>query len=347
MKKRWIAVILVMAMMMVGVGCAKGGEQTAADGEEAAETGEEQPEEPEVEPWTEEDEQELYNLYVSINNEMLGRLADSLGKYFDYVEYQEEYSLLDDDYFCYSISSGFFEDLDRAAELLERKEEKSELDEAYLALAPSVRELGEALNEVYEYTDEDSFLEDDYAKGKELHARVWKSCNEYETLGTDFVNKINELASGKRQEDLAQMQEEGYVVTYAIVSMLTTAQEIQTAIYDQGIEDDTMILQLDTEAIQPLYERYQEEVAAVLAYLKDEEALGAEGYPTMSAYYLTFEDAMENSLEELNEIFKNVAEQKQPASHGMANAFIVDGTILGYNSKVSAMIDEYNRLIGQ
>ena len=41
------------------------------------------------------------------------------------------------------------------------------------------------------YTDEDSFLEDDYAKGKELHAVVWKSCNEYEPLGTDFVEKLS------------------------------------------------------------------------------------------------------------------------------------------------------------
>lgn len=344
MRKRLAAAVLVM--MMVGAGCAKGDRQVAEE-REAARTEEEQSEEPEAEPWAEEDEQELYNLYVSINNTMLGRLADSLGKYFDYVEYQEEYSLLDDDYFCYSISDGFFEDLDRIGELLERKEEKSELDEAYLALAPSVRELAEALNEVYEYTDEDSFLEDDYAKGKELHAKVWKSCNEYEALGTDFVNKISEVASGKREEDLKQMQEEGYVVSYAFVRMLTTAQEIQTAIYDQGIEDDTMLLQLDTEALQPLCDQYKEEVQAVLAYLQDEEALEAEGYPTISAYYLTFEEAIENSVGELDEIFQNVAEQKQPSSHAMTNAFIVDGTISGYNAKVSSMVDEYNQLIGR
>lgn len=345
MRRRLAAAVLVLGVMMVGAGCAKGAEQ-AADEKEAAQT-EEQPEEPEAKPWTEEDEQELYNLYVSINNTMLGRLADSLGKYFDDVEYQEEYSLLDDDYFCYSISDGFFEDLDRIGELLERKEEKSELDEAYLALAPSVRALAEALNEVYEYTDEDSFLEDDYAKGKELHVKVWKSCNEYEALGTEFVDKIREVASGKREEDLKQMQEEGYVVSYAFVRMLTTAQEIQTAIYDQGIEDDTMLLQLDTEALQPLCDQYKEEVQAVLAYLQDEEALEAEGYPTISAYYLTFEEAIENSVGELDEIFQNVAEQKQPSSHAMDNAFIVDGTLSGYNAKVSSMVDEYNQLIGR
>ena len=146
-------------------------------------------------------------------------------------------------------------------------------------------------------------------------------------------------------EDLAQMQEEGYVVTYSIVKMISTAQEIQTAIYEQGIEDDSMMLQLDIEALQPLYDQYMEETEAVLGYLKDEEALSNEGYPTMSAYFVTFEDAVENSAEELKEIFRKVAEQEEPKDFSIVNPFTVDGSIAGFDSKVSAMIDDYNRMI--
>lgn len=348
MKRRLAAAFAVMMLAVTVTGCA--GKTPAASVDEAdheTSVQEEEPEEEEPAELSEEEEQELYNLYIDLNNTMVGRLSSSLSKYFEYVDFQEEFTLLDgEDYFCYSVSESTLEDLDRADELVARKQEKSEVDEAYIALSPVVRELIQALNEVQAYTDEDSFLEDDFAKGKELHAVVWKSCNEYEPLGTDFVDRLSTVASAQRAEDLEQMKEEGYVVTHALVSMISTAQEIQTAIYEQGIEDDSMMLQLDTEALQPLYDRYLEEVETVLGYLHDEEALTNEGYPTQSAYYMTFEDAVENSAEELKEIFRKVAEQEEPGGYGIVNVFTVDGSIAGFDNKVSAMIDDYNRMIG-
>lgn len=348
MRRRWVAVCAATVLAVTFTGCSKSASDAAVSAEENETAEQEEAEEPEEEEpaeLTEEEEQELYNLYVGFNNTMVGRLSDSLEKYFEYVDFQEDFVLLDEDYFCYSISDSVFEDMDRADELVGRKQEKSEVDEAYAALSPVMRELGDALNQVYEYTDEDSFLEDDYAKGKEMHAAVWKSCNEYETLGMDFIEKLGTVASEQRTQDLEQMKEEGYEVTYALVTMISTAQEIQAAIYDQGIEDDSMMLELDIEALRPLYDRYLEEVETVLGYLEDEDALANEGYPVMSAYYVTFKDAVENSAEELKEIFRKVEEQEAPNGYGMANAFIVDGSIAGFDSKVSAMISDYNRMI--
>lgn len=341
MRKVWIAAVLLMVMIMGG-GCAKG----APEGDVKEPETEAEDEGDKTEPWTEEDERELYNLYVQINNVILGDFGDSIGKYFEYVEYQEEFSVLEEDYFCYPVSEDFFWDLDRADALLERKEEHVEEDTAYLALSPVVRELGEILNEVYAYTEEDTFLEDDFAKGKELHARLFASCTEYEPLAKEFVDKIQLLSDERRWENLAKMKEEGYEVSYALMQMLLTAQEIQGAILEQGIEDDTRLLELDAEALEPLYKRYQEEVAAATAYLGDSEALEHEGFPTASTSYLTLQEAAENSLKELETMFQNVAEQKQPGSYGASNTFVIEGTLAGFYSKVATMIDEYNRIIG-
>lgn len=345
MRKKLAAACAVMMIAVTVMGCAGKTPSASADESEAS-VQEEEPEEEEPAALSEEEEQELYNLYIDLNNTMVGRLSSSLAKYFEYVDFQEEFTLLDgEDYFCYSISESTLDDLDRADELVAGKQEKSELDEAYMALSPVVRELIQTLNEVQVYTDEDSFLEDDFAKGKELHAVVWRTCNEYEPLGTDFIDKLGTVASAQREEDMEQMKEEGYEVTYALVSMISTAQEIQTAIYEQGIEDDSMMLQLDIEALRPLYEQYKEEVQTVLGYLSNEEALNNEGYPTQSAYYVTFEDAVENSEKELDEIFRKVEAQEAPGGYGIVNVFTVDGSIAGFNNKVSAMIDDYNRII--
>lgn len=329
-----------MAMIMGG-GCAK--EEIEEDVKEAKIEAED--EEDKAESWMEDDERELYNLYVQINNVILGHFGDSIGKYFEYVEYQEEFSVLEEDYFCYAVPEDFFGNLDRADALLERKEEHVEVDEAYLALSPVVRELGEILNEVYAYTDEDAFLEDDFAKGKELHARLFESCTEYEALAKEFVDKIQLLSDEKRQENLAKMKEDGYEVSYALMQMLSTAQEIQGAILAQGIEDDAKLLELDTKALEPLYDRYQKEVTAVITYLEDHEALEKEGFPANSISYLTFQEAAEDSLKELEIMFQNVAEQKQPGSYGAGNTFVTEGTLAGFYNKVTTMIDEYNRII--
>lgn len=347
MKNRKLtAVFAALGMALLAAGCS--GKTPAAESTETLDTEvqeEQEPEEEEPEDLSEEEAQELYNLYVEVNNYMVGRLSESVGKYFEYIDYQEEFSVLKDDYFCYSISESFFKELDEADELAARRQEKTALDEAFLAFSPSVRELASVLNDVYAYTDEDSWQEDDYEKGRELHGKLWAALDSYGQLGADFIAELDAVASDQRESDLEQMKEEGYVVSYALVKMISTAQEIQAAVYEQGIEDDSMMLQLDTEALQPLYDQYLEEVETVLGYLQDEEALAKEGYPTQSAYYVTFEDAVENSAEELKEIFRKVAEQEEPGGYGIVNVFTVDGSLAGFYNKVSAMIDDYNRII--
>lgn len=206
MKNRRLGALLAaLGIMVLAAGCS--GKTPAAEeeaaGAEVQET-EEQEEEEEPAELTEEEEQELYNLYIKINNTMVGRLGESLGKYFEYIDYQEEFTMLKEDYFVYSISDSFFTDLDRADELVAKKQEKSGLDEAYTALSPVIRELGTILNEIYAYTDEDSWQEDDYAKGKELHADLWQCSGAYETAGADFLEQLDSVASDQRAEDLAR-----------------------------------------------------------------------------------------------------------------------------------------------
>lgn len=40
-----------------------------------------------------------------------------------------------------------------------------------------------------------------------------------------------------------------------------------------------------------------------------------------------------------------MAEQEEPKDFSIVNPFTVDGSIAGFDSKVSAMIDDYNRMI--
>ena len=93
----------------------------------------------------EEQEQELYNSYIEVNNFMLGRLSDSLERYFIYVDIeQEEFALLDadDDYYdCYSLSEYDIEEARNAYALADGKRAILSVLECLLKLQQSITSL--------------------------------------------------------------------------------------------------------------------------------------------------------------------------------------------------------------
>lgn len=349
-KKNLLVLCIVAAMIAVIAGCAK--EETASATAENTETdiSEEETKNVEIEEeepaaLTETEENGLYNTYIEINNMMVGRFADVIGRYFEYVDFQEEFVPLRDSFSLYSVISTFYDNMDTADELVEMKAEKTDVDKAYEALSPVMRELAQALDDMEGYMESEQYLEDDFAKAKEYHAVIWKAYADYDVLSIDFIDKLGAVASLKQEEDMATLKEEGYEVTYALVSMIQTAQDLQNAIYDQGIMEDSQMLELDVEKIQPLCDQYLEQVETAIGYLEDEEAVVNEGYPVNSAYFATFTQAVKMSGEELKAILQRVEDQEPIGPVNIVNAYTVSGTIAGFDSKVSAMINDYNQML--
>jgi len=287
-------------------------------------------------------ELELFNTYVDINNIMVGDLDNVLSGYFDYVGYQEEFVLEEEDYWCLSVISTFYEYMEQARELAEQKTEKSELDQAYLNLYPVMKELAETLDEVEQYTDMLSYVDDDYEKGRELHAVIWKDLQEYEILGNEFINQLAVTAEARREDSLQRMIEGGYEATYAFNMLILTAQDIQDAIYEQGVSDENL-MELDLEALQPLYDRYVEAVETALECMEDEDAMYEEGYPVNSAYYSLFDDAIKESKVALTELFRRVKEQTPLEDYEIE--FELEGSLSYFYGTISEIIDDYNEMI--
>jgi dsDNA-specific endonuclease/ATPase MutS2 len=126
------------------------------------------------------------------------------------------------------------------------------------------------------------------------------------------------------------------------MKVLVTAQEIQSAIYDQGVTDEN-IIELDIEALRPLYNQFVEEVEECLKYFNDDDQLAKEGYYGISSIYTS---ALKDTKVSLSELFKRVEEQR-PLSEvdWMSHEAIPrTGTIREFESELSDLIDEYNRL---
>ena len=287
---------------------------------------------------------ELYNTYIEINNQMVGRFDDVLVSYFEYVDFQEEFVVLEEDYWCLSNISTFYDYMDYANELLDYKSEMDALDEAYLDLYPIMEELAITLDAVAQYTDLKSYVDDDYARGEVYHAVIWEAYAQYEYLSDIFYNELDKVAAVQQKEDMENMKAEGYVATYSIMKLLTTAQEIQDAIYAQGV-DDYNLIELDTEALQPLYDQYVEEVQICLGYLADEDLMYEEGFPVNSAYFSTFDDAVGESKVALTELFQRVERQEPVDEFYLDSFFADDGTIAKFDETVSEIINDYNKML--
>ncbi len=295
----------------------------------------------------EELEQELYNTYIEINNYMVGRLEESLNRYFEYVDAQEEFMLLDPDdgyYSCYSISEYTMQDLETACELIARKSAPSALDQAFLDMYPSLKELMLTLNDIYDYTDMESYLDDDYAKAKEYHAALYSALEEYASTGDAFMNELNIVAAERQEESLARMKDEGFEVFYTMNMVMLLAEEIEQELYSQGVWDDN-ILDMDLETIQPLYDEFVTYVETLLEYSKDKEKLAAEGLSS-SGYFDSFIRDMKDAKTSLTKVLQKVKD-----GEALSDSDLLITSLAGYcslssfDTGLTGMINDYNRLV--
>ncbi|MDE6621500.1 MAG: YiiG family protein [Lachnospiraceae bacterium] len=295
----------------------------------------------------EELEQELYNTYITINNFMLGRLDSSLERYFNYVDIEQmEFTLLDedDDYFdCYSLSEYDIEDVENAYEMASSKKDKSELDEAYLKLYPSLSSVIETLNDIEVYTDMKSYLDDDYQRAQEYHTALMDSLVEYIDTGDAFMAELDIVAKEHQEIAYAQMQEQGFEVFYAMNMVIDIANEIESELYEQDVWDEN-ILDMDLEKIQPLYDEFVSYVDDLLAYNEDEEKLAAEGI-SKYGWWDSFIRDLKDTKVSLTEVLQKVKDGEELSQFDIGSNFAGDCSLSSFDVGLSALIRDYNNMI--
>ena len=291
----------------------------------------------------EEEELELYNLYVDIYNYMNGRMYGSIDRYFTYVAVEEEFSLIGNHYTCYSLSDIYLNKMEDAYTMASSKNKKTALDEAFLAMYPSLYTVFDTLESIYEYSDLKSYVDDDYAMAKEYHAVLWAALAEYGTTSIVFIEELDIAAQERMVASLQIMKDEGYIVFYNINMMFNCAGAIQTELYNQGITDENLI-EMDLETIQPLYDEFIGYVEEILAYADDSEQLRSEGIPENSAYWHTFLQSLKDTKVSFTGVIQRVKDQK-PISSFVIRGLPGDDTIASFNTGISAMISDYNIFI--
>lgn len=350
MRKRTLLIGILIAAVVGVSGCKSGGAAPAgADQSSVSESASEESASEDASEETEaadssDEDNELYNYYVGVYNMITGGMNEALNGYFDHVPYQAEFTKVDEsDYWCYRVTDSDMEMLESAYGLINAKTDKDDLDNAFMELYPVMKDLGQAINEVEDYTNMKSFLDDDYAKGSELHTRIYDDYQKYDPLSQKYLDVADPIFAEADAKELKEMKDQGYEMSYAVSVAINTAQEIQEALYESGVEDKD-IIQLDTTAIQPLYDRYVTEVTACTDIYKDPAKMGEDAYLSGNTYLEQCLSSMKDSKVALTDILQRVANQEPVDEAELGFAFAPDGTIAKYDETVSAMIDSYNNM---
>ena len=260
-----IAVLLVMAVVLSGCGSSK--EEAAYETKRkeepentsavmAEETDEAESGEDEIPP----EQMDLikYNYYVELNNDII-EIMDSIGYYYEVVDYTEEFSLLPDTglTYGYRVYGKNTDILDDCVLLADMEPDYGEMDTLVKEMAEPLRALMETFSEISSSHD---FADNQYQKAKEYHAVIYANADAFAAVAPDFLDAIAEMGDARVEEEENRLKEEGMLINYNASRAISIGRKVLDEAARQGVNDENLT-ELDLTEIRKLHD----ELVAVVA----------------------------------------------------------------------------------
>ena len=291
---------------------------------------------------------EAYNNYVDLSNFMTGDVEESLDRYFNGVAASGDFSPIEGgSYITTTFSNQDYEFLDEVESQADLGTSYKEIDEHALTLIPTLRTLMEVLDEAGNYGNQKGYLDDNYAKGQEIHSRFVPAVNAYDDERLPYLNSLRAILQEQQARDLERFEKEGYTVRYQMLKLTMLKSEIMNAIYKQEDISDENVLSLDVTEIRPKYE----EMAAVLAEFavnfKDEAELEKEGFENYKSGQLSFfNNAITEFKVQTQALLSRVDEQRAYSEAEKLTLSTTEGSLERLIKCGSDVTSRYNDVIG-
>ena len=291
---------------------------------------------------------EAYNNYVDLSNFMTGDVEESLDRYFNGVAASGDFSPIEGgSYITTTFSNQDYEFLDEVESQADLGTSYKEIDEHALTLIPTLRALMEVLDEAGNYGNQKGYLDDNYAKGQEIHSRFVPAVNAYDDERLPYLNSLRAILQEQQARDLERFEKEGYTVRYQMLKLTMLKSEIMNAIYKQEDISDENVLSLDVTEIRPKYE----EMAAVLAEFavnfKDEAELEKEGFESYKSGQLSFfNNAITEFKVQTQALISRVDEQKPYSEAEKLTLSTTEGSLERLIKCSSDVTSRYNDVVG-
>lgn len=346
-KNHWLkAVSLALCTALLLSGCSGGGKsggsdtsskKTDASSSSSGDTSSEAPK-----------DYSKYNKYLDIAEIIEDDIEPILSVYFENVDYAEEFTVTGD-YSAIKDAVDFYTSftypVEQAMSYAKQDPAYPKADAAITAMGDSMIRVMEALGDLASYMRFDEYEKDNMAKAPEIHAALWDALQVYDNYYLDYLAAIDEMASGHRDEDLAELLENGEMILYYSLSMIHTSEDILNIILDQvglanaeaGPEDEFILPEIDMTELSPLFGQFQTSYDGLMQAMDTQE----EREKISSFAGPVAESAMKLYTNKVNSLYSRVG--------SLAGDLLEGGDYSESFDKVSeaidSMIDGYNSII--
>jgi hypothetical protein len=295
---------------------------------------------------TKEDEIYKYNAYIDLNNFIVKEFAETLEDYFDELGNDPEPSFKKNFSFRpRAISKYDKEKLEKAFVVAAQQPQYMSVDGALQELYPTMTELMNLLTEAHSYYELKNYVDDDYVKAKELHKKIVDCYKIYQPLAKKYCNALNVIAIEREKSSLENYKNNGQMLRYHCLRVLTRAEELQQELDDQQITAAN-ILDIDVAKFMDKYNLLIEDVNEIMKYSKDEEQGKKEGITNFDPYKTYIGDIVQVKVA-ATQLKERVQNKKSFKTYQLRSKFFMesqDGAPEKFSRKLSDALRSYNRL---
>ncbi|MCI9570281.1 MAG: YiiG family protein [Lachnospiraceae bacterium] len=329
-----IAAILILALALSGCNKDESGESTEAGHERSISVPTTPVQTTEAEETLSAEQMDLikYNYYVDLNNDIVD-ILDSIGYYYDVVDYTEEFSLLPDTglTYGYRVYGKNTDIIDDCLQLADMEPDYGELDDLVREMADPLRDLMDTFSNISSSHD---YADNQYQKAKDYHAVIYSSADTFAELGYAYMEAISEMGNLRIAEEEEAMKEEGRLIIYNASRAISIGKQVLDVVDDQEISDET-ITDLDLTEIRRLHEELVAVVADFDAATADNDQLIKESLANSRPF-----DGLYNSLIQALEWMIKQVESGRPLDLSGSGAPL--GSIGHFSEVLSKCIERYN-----
>ncbi|WP_090673231.1 YiiG family protein [Paenibacillus tianmuensis] len=290
-------------------------------------------------------EVEKYNAYVNLNNYMTSRFDQVLNDYFEklgdgeqpIIEKNFSFTML-------SITASNKTDLNNQFGFAEKTPAFSAVDPTVVKLKPVMNDLIVILSEAHDYYETKGYVDDNFAKSKELHTKIVKAKDAYYAAANEFLKAMTSLGAENRQKSLKKYQEQDEQIRYSALKFLADAEALSAEMEGQGVTAAN-ILDLNMDKYKAKYDVLLEDFKNLSQHVQDDSRVKKEELDIHSLK--RYVDEAKNVKVAASEIIERVNKKEKVSDFDLKNRFFVEnreGTPEKFSKTLSTAIDNYNRM---
>jgi hypothetical protein len=287
---------------------------------------------------------EKFNAYVMLNNLMTGRINEVLVHYFEkfgvdtepVIEKNFSFIMLD-------VADTEREVIDKANGYSANQPAFANIDPQVVKLTQVLKDLLSVLDEMKAYYDTRGYVDDDFAKGKQLHTKLVNANLAYEAVANPYFTALQKWGNERRLADLQKLKDTDQQIRYNALKFMIDAEATAIEMDEQGITAAN-VLELDMTKFKAKYDLMTADLDALMTISKDKSQIQKEGVNSFSIK--NYVDSAAEAKAAASKIIERINKNEPVSDSDLNGQFLntTDGTPENFNYLLSKAVERYNEM---